>query len=276
MQDLFLKTERQIDEAIEEFKKKGLLDADCNLFREDMLFGIPIEIASRYMTSDLSTTEKKLISKAIRSRYPEEIIELMLSGDMDNHKMEAMLQAYESGVSVEDVLDIAKNNSDAYSMSEAFAKLKETLNHATESIQSEPEIPEELKEMLTKLSNLMDGIGENSKHYDELLQKLDGMNHEEPSDAVNALKDQLNAKDEKISSLEDEIKGKNQQIMDITNQLKDKEQEANYSSKSNEDLEQQLSDQQDKLNNALNRANALENEVKKLNKQIETLKELPV
>lgn len=261
------------NDVIKQYKIKGFTEPACELLRDDLEYGIPVERASLYMVEGLGIEQQKVLSKAIRGRYPDELVNMMLEQKLNAHQMGTMLKAYESGISVEDILDVAKGKPNAYSMSEAFSMLKETLNDATESIQSEKEIPEEVKEMLSKLSGLMEGIGENATHYDEVLQKLDGLNREEPSEAVNALKEQLSTKDEKISTLEDEIKAKNQQIMDITNQLKDKEQEANYSSKSNEELEQQLSDQQNKLNNALNRANTLESEVEKLNKQIETLKE---
>ena len=261
------------NDVIKQYKIKGFTEPACELLRDDLEYGIPVERASLYMVEGLGIEQQKVLSKAIRGRYPDELVSMMLEQKLNAHQMGTMLKAYESGISVEDILDVAKGKPNAYSMSEAFSKLKETLNDATESIQSEKEIPEEVKEMLSKLSGLMEGIGDNAKHYDELLQKLDSLKSDEPGEAVNALKEQLSAKDEKISTLEDEIKAKNQQIMDITNQLKDKEQEANYSSKSNEELEQQLSDQQNKLNNALNRANTLETEVEKLNKQIETLKE---
>ena len=263
----------QIKEIVKDYKIKGFSDASCNLLREDLDYGIPVEQAKCYMQDDLSIETQRSLSKALREHLPQELIDLAITQKFDVYQIDKVIEAYKSGFPLEEVIKIAKEKPDAYSMSEAFSELKASLDAATESIQSEKEIPAEVKEMLSKLSSLMEGIGDNAKHYDELLQKLDGLKSDEPSEAVNALKDQLSAKDEKISSLEDEIKAKNQQIMDITNQLKDKEQEANYSSKSNEELEQQLSDQQNKLNNALNRANTLESEVEKLNKQIETLKE---
>ncbi len=263
----------QIKEIVKDYKIKGFSDAACNLLREDLDYGIPVEQAKCYMQDDLSIETQRSLSKALREHLPQELIDLAITQKFDVYQIDKVIEAYKSGFPLEEVIKIAKEKPDAYSMSEAFSELKASLDAATESIQSEPEIPEEVKEMLSKLSSLMEGIGENAKHYDEVLQKLDDLKSDEPSEAVNALKEQLSAKDEKISTLEDEIKGKNQQITDITNQLKDKEQEASYSSKSNEDLEKQMCEQQDKLNKALNRAYALETEVKKLNKQIETLKE---
>lgn len=273
MNQINTETKSEMLILMKKYNSEGYDKKSIELFKSDLDYGLSIEKASSYMKKELSFEQKRGVSFALREHLPDELIEIIEENGMEIHQVEKVVEAYKNGLPLDDIQLIAMDNMDAFSMSKAFSELKTSLNEATESIQSETEIPEEVKEMLTKLSSLMEGIGENAKHYDEVLQKLDSLKNDEPSEAVNALKEQLSAKDEKISALEDEIKGKNQQIMDITNQLKDKEQEANYSSKSNEDLEQQLSDQQNKLNNALNRANALESEVKKLNKQIETLKE---
>lgn len=255
MEELEVKRNAQINEAIRNYKKDGISDASCNLFREDVEYGVPMEQADRYMTQALSIEQQRIISKAIRGRYPEELIAQMLEGDLNPFQMKEMLGAYETGIEVSNILEVVEEGKNAFGMNEAFADLKSALEQAQEEV-TKQELPSEVTEMLNRLESQITDIGIQTEKYDALMKKLNEINSSVNQDeALHLLQKQLEDKDQQIRELKDDIEAKKQELSHLQSQTKEQEQT--------------LSDQQDKLNQANQKISSLETENDILNRQLE-------
>lgn len=267
------KDNSELQEKIKEYRGAGFTEASCTLFRDDVKYGISMERASMYMVATLSVEQQRHISKAIREHLPTELITIMIEELFDVEQMEMVVEAFKSGLPIEDVKKIALESQSSFSMSEAFAKLKASLDEAKDSVATEQDVPEEVKAMLSKLDGFMDGLSENAKRYDAVLAKLEATKTSESGEAIGTLKEQIKAKDARIEKLESEIATKNEELLEARENLKAKEQEADFSKSQVADLNQQLGDQQNKLNSTAARNVSLETKVNELQSEITRLKE---
>lgn len=267
------KDNSELQEKIKAYRGAGFTEASCTLFRDDVKYGISMESASMYMVATLSVEQQRHISKAIREHLPTELITIMIEELFDVEQIEMVVEAFKSGLPIEDVKKIAIESQSSFSMSEAFAKLKASLDEAKDSVSTEQDVPEEVKAMLSKLDGFMDGLSENAKRYDAVLAKLEATKTSESGEAIGTLKEQIKAKDARIEKLESEIAAKNEELLEAKESLKAKEQEADFSKSQVADLNQQLGDQQNKLNSTAARNVSLETKVNELQSEITRLKE---
>lgn len=160
-----------------------------------------------------------------------------------------IIEGYEQKIIIRIIDEINRARRDeiesqsSFSMSEAFAKLKASLDEAKDSVSTEQDVPEEVKAMLGKLDGFMDGLSENAKRYDAVLAKLEATKTSESGEAIGTLKEQIKAK----------------------------EQEADFSKSQIADLNQQLGDQQNKLNSTAARNVSLETKVNELQSEIKLM-----
>lgn len=267
------KVNSELQEKIKAYRGAGFTEASCTLFRDDVKYGISMERASMYMVATLSVDQQRYISKAIREHLPTELITIMIEELFDPEQIEMVVEAFKSGLPIEDVKKIAIESQSSFSMSEAFAKLKASLDEAKDSVSTEQDVPEEVKAMLGKLDGFMDGLSANAKRYDAVLAKLEATKTSESGEAIGTLKEQIKVKDARIEKLESEIAAKNEELLEAKENLKAKEQEADFSKSQIADLNQQLGDQQNKLNSTAARNVSLETKVNELQSEITRLKE---
>lgn len=207
-----------IGAAVNRCKKQGFSEEVCTLLRSDLTYGLLPEQTDLYLDRSYTIAQQKLLSHALREEYPEEVIGLLAENGLDYYQMQEVEQAYKSGLSLEQITEIASGKPKAHAMKKMFQAAVEKLNEAKKEAEKEPSY---VQEMLAKVADMVESIKENQSIYEEVSRKLDEAAKESGADeeAVRFLNQSLEQKDRELSDQQDRLNEANRKIIGLKKQV---------------------------------------------------------
>lgn len=206
-----------IGAAVNRCRKQGFSDEVCALLRNDLTYGLLPEQTDLYLDRNYTIAQQKLLSHALREDYPEEVIGVLAEKGLDYYQMQEVEQAYKNGLALEQIAEIAKGKPKAHAMKKMFQAAVEKLNEAGKEAEQEPPY---VREVLAKVSDMVESIKENQNIYEEVCKKLDeAANVNEPDgEAVRFLNQSLEQKDRELSDQQDRLNEANRRIIELKKQ----------------------------------------------------------
>ena len=207
---------------VKQYVSSGFKDEVVKLFEEDIAYGVPAEQAKQYMKKTLSIDQQRIISQAIRNRYPVELITVLAENGLNYFQMQEIINAYSGGMDLEKVLEIANQKSNAYEMKQAFQKVIAAMEEVKTEVESPPaKIPQEVTDMLKRLEeNLASGVSQDYlQSIEEQLRSLKQSDDSE-SEAVRALKGSIEQLERQMGDQQDRLNEANRHIVNQENEIK--------------------------------------------------------
>ncbi len=207
-----------------------------SLVKEDLEYGLSQEQTELYLKTSYNIGQMRVLSECLRNGIASEFVSLLEHNELTGNQMQVALEFYQKGVPIVSIEEVLAKKEMPIAMRSAFNKVQEQLQTVKEETNTEPEY---VKELVTKMEEIVNKICFQEKRYDALNEKLTLF---ESTKADEQIRDNL--------------------------------------VKENEDKEQLLNDQQDKLNQANSAISRLRNqlefkdkEIKRMSDRIETLED---
>lgn len=207
-----------IGAAVNQCRKQGFSDEVCTLLRSDLTYGLLPEQTDLYLNRSYTIAQQKLLSHALREDYPEEVIGLLAENGLDYYQMLEVEQAYNNGLALEQITEIASGKLKAHAMKKMYQAAVEKLSEARKEAEEEPPY---VQEMLAKVADMVESIKESQSIYEEISRKLNEAAKEGGPDeeAVRFLNRSLEQKDRELSDQQDRLNEANRKIIELKKQM---------------------------------------------------------
>ena len=224
--------DREIEDAVSEYKRRGVRDEVLSLIEDDLRFGLKQEEIRTYALKKLDFKQMKMYSKALRNGYGKEEIAVLCADGMSAQQMALAFEFYEKGISLDVIRDVISESGNVpYRMKQAFEKIMEKQKELNGTVVTDEEHPY-VSKLLEQITELLEKIRFQDERYDELNKRLKELGRDE-SIRQNLI-DQNTEKDEMLESQQNELNKANTAIMRLRAEK--------------EKLEKEMKEMQDRIN----------------------------
>lgn len=120
-------TAQEIQEFAIECGKKNIKRELAAIAKRDMEMGISKEAASIYLSPGIATDMAKQISRALKAKNPEPLVEYITGLGCDPYQMEIIINFYEKGIAIEDIAKAMEEKPTACTLQYMLQEMEESL-----------------------------------------------------------------------------------------------------------------------------------------------------
>jgi type I site-specific restriction endonuclease len=195
------------------------------------------------MKKTLSIDQQKIISQALRSGYPEELITVLAENGLNYFQMQEIVNAYSGGMELAKVLEIANQKSNAYEMRQAFQRVVAAMEEVKTEVESNStEIPQEVTDMLKRLEDSLSVSGERQDYLQSIEEQLRSMKQSDDceSEAVKTLKESVEQLERQLENQQERLNEANRHIKEQENEMKSLRKERDEMLRQKQELERTM------------------------------------
>ncbi|NMC60787.1 MAG: hypothetical protein GYA51_15590 [Candidatus Methanofastidiosa archaeon] len=209
-----------------------------SLVKEDLEYGLSQEQTELYLKTSYNIGQMRVLSECLRNGIASEFVSLLEHNELTGNQMQVALEFYQKGVPIVSIEEVLAKKEMPIAMRSAFNKVQEQLQTVKEDTNTEPEY---VKELVTKIEEIVNKICFQEKRYDALNEKLTLF---ESTKADEQIRDNLvkenEDKEQLLNDQQDKLNQANSAISRLRNQLEFKDKEIKRMSDSIETLEDKL------------------------------------
>ena len=234
--------EREIEDALSEYRRRGLRDEVLSLIEDDLHFGLNQDEICSYALKKQDFKQMKMYSKALRNGYGKEEISVLCADGMSAQQMALAFEFYEKGISLDVIRDVISESGNVpYRMKQAFEKIMEKQKELNGTAVTDEEHPY-VSRLLEQITDLLQKIQFQDERYDELNKRLKELGRDES--IRQSLIDQNTEKDEMLESQQDELNKANTAIMRLRSEKDKLEKEMEKMRERIKELEEKTAENQ--------------------------------
>ena len=215
---------REIEDAVAEYKRRGVSDAVLSLIEDDLRYGLKQDEIRRYALKKLDIKQMQMYSKVLRHGCNDEELSVICADGMTAQQMALAFEFYKKGIPIDTIRDVIKESENVpYRMKQAFEKILEKKTRLEQTSVSEDERAY-VAGLMEQITELLKKIQYQDERYDELNKRLKELGEDE-SIRQNLI-DQNAEKDEMLESQQNELNKANTAITRLRQEKEKLEKEA--------------------------------------------------